>query len=174
MSLAGLQAASTPSPVNPTSSPTSVPEPSISSSSSSSGLSQNQAAQLVGNWLGSKSKIFAPPFNRQLVNQYTTGQLYKDITKPNGSINWLEKIILVTITKIPVLLKLSLFLIQEFNLLSLFVCMNIEHFMAIMGLIITYRVHQRGIILISSQKKMEIGKFTTIKKQNNAIKNTST
>jgi hypothetical protein len=91
MSLGGLQAASNPSPVNPTSSPTSVPEPSVSSSSSSSGLSQNQAAQLVGNWLGSKSKIFAPPFNRQLVNQYTTGPLYRDITKPNGSINWLEK-----------------------------------------------------------------------------------
>ncbi|WRH67825.1 MAG: hypothetical protein RSE13_05755 [Planktothrix sp. GU0601_MAG3] len=52
MSLGGLQAASNPSPVNPTSSPTSVPEPSVSSSSSSSGLSQNQAAQLVGNWLG--------------------------------------------------------------------------------------------------------------------------
>lgn len=91
MSLGALQAASTPSPVNPTSSPTSVPEPSVSPSSSSSGLSQNQAAQLVGNWLGSKSKIFAPPFNRQLVNQYTTGPLYADITKPDGSISWLEK-----------------------------------------------------------------------------------
>ncbi len=72
------------------------------------------------------------------------------------------------------LLKLSLFLIQEVNHLSLFVYMKIERFMALMGLIITDQVHQRGIILISSRKKMEIGKFTTIKKQNNAIKNTST
>ena len=64
--------------------------PSSTSSSASSGLTQEQAVELINRWLSAKSDIFAPPFNRSLVDRYTTGTLHNDITKPNGSIDWLR------------------------------------------------------------------------------------
>jgi hypothetical protein len=63
--------------------------PSTSSTASSDFLDQATALQLVNDWLSAKSKIFAAPFDRNLVSQYTTGPLYTDITKPNGAIDWL-------------------------------------------------------------------------------------
>jgi hypothetical protein len=53
-------------------------------------LDQAKAQQLVQTWLDSKSKIFAPPFDRNLVKQITTGPLYQDIVKPNGPVDWLQ------------------------------------------------------------------------------------
>jgi hypothetical protein len=52
-------------------------------------LSQDQAAQLVQNYLDAKPNIFGGRFDRDLAKQHTTGILYTDITKPNGSIDWL-------------------------------------------------------------------------------------
>ncbi|MDC0836470.1 ARC6/PARC6 family protein, partial [Limnoraphis robusta] len=54
-------------------------------------LTQEQAVTLVNRWLSSKGRIFAAPFDLQLVRQYTSGPLYKNITQPNGSIDWLRK-----------------------------------------------------------------------------------
>jgi hypothetical protein len=53
-------------------------------------LDQAAAVQLINNWLSAKSKIFASPFDRDLVAQYATGPLRNDIIKPNGSIDWLQ------------------------------------------------------------------------------------
>ncbi|MEO0770009.1 MAG: ARC6/PARC6 family protein [Cyanobacteria bacterium J06649_4] len=65
-----------------------------SSSGSSSGqtstITQAQAETAIKKWLDAKSDIFGPPFSRNLVGQLTTGPLYEDITKPNGSIDWLR------------------------------------------------------------------------------------
>jgi hypothetical protein len=53
-------------------------------------LSQTDAKSLVEKWLNAKSDIFAPPFDRELLAQLTTGLLYEDIAKQNGSIDWLR------------------------------------------------------------------------------------
>ncbi len=56
------------------------------------GLSQQQAKQIVEKWLNVKSEIFAPPFNRDLADQVVAyGPLWSDLTKPDGSIQWLIK-----------------------------------------------------------------------------------
>jgi hypothetical protein len=62
-------------------------QPTISSS-----LSQQEAVNLINQWLQAKGKIFAPPFDRQLLAQYThtQGKLYQGIAKPQGSIDWLR------------------------------------------------------------------------------------
>lgn len=74
---------------NPSNTPNNSPNTSPSNTNSS-GLTQDQASQLIANWLNAKSQIFSPPFDRQLVANYTTGLLYTDITKPGGSIDWLN------------------------------------------------------------------------------------
>jgi len=68
----------------------SKPESVDTSSSDSSELNQDNAKSVVQNWLDAKNRIFAPPFDRYLVSQLTTGELYYDITKPDGSMSWLE------------------------------------------------------------------------------------
>lgn len=44
-------------------------------------ISLGQAADLITQWLTAKSRIFAPPFDLQLVSQLTTGTLYNDTLK---------------------------------------------------------------------------------------------
>ncbi|MBE9146179.1 ARC6/PARC6 family protein [Planktothrix mougeotii] len=44
-------------------------------------ISIGQAADLITEWLNAKSRIFAPPFDLQLVSQLTTGTLYNDTLK---------------------------------------------------------------------------------------------
>ncbi|MDY7023433.1 MAG: ARC6/PARC6 family protein [Cyanobacteriota bacterium] len=44
-------------------------------------LTLGEAADLVQNWLDAKSRIFAPPFDRRTVGQFTTGLLYQDTLK---------------------------------------------------------------------------------------------
>jgi ARC6-like, IMS domain len=64
---------------------------SVSTTQSASGdLDQSKAQQLVQGWLDSKYKMFAPPFDRTLAKQLTTGPLYQDITKSDGPMNWLQ------------------------------------------------------------------------------------
>ena len=55
-------------------------------------LSEQQARSVVEQWLTVKSQIFAPPFNTDLADQVVaSGPLWTDLTKDNGSINWLKK-----------------------------------------------------------------------------------
>ena len=56
-----------------------------------SGLSQQEARSIVEKWLTVKSQIFAPPFNRDLADEVVAaGPLWTDLTKPDGSIQWLK------------------------------------------------------------------------------------
>ena len=55
------------------------------------GLPEQQARGIVEEWLSVKSQIFAPPFNTELADQVVAaGPLWTDLTKPNGSIEWLK------------------------------------------------------------------------------------
>jgi hypothetical protein len=74
------------SPSTSTTQPSEPPKPPISQS-----ISQQEAINLITNWQQAKSRIFAPPFDRQLVASLTTGKVYEDIVKPEGSIDWLQK-----------------------------------------------------------------------------------
>jgi len=69
----------------------SIPLPPVPPPDTNSELSQDQAVALVNQWLNAKSQIFAPPFNTQLARKYITGPLYRDITKANGTIDWLRR-----------------------------------------------------------------------------------
>jgi hypothetical protein len=53
-------------------------------------LTQQEAVDLVNNWLSAKKRIFAPPWDTGLAEQYTTGLLLRDVTKPGGSIDFLQ------------------------------------------------------------------------------------
>jgi hypothetical protein len=57
--------------------------------SSSSSITEQDAINLINQWFRAKREIFASPFNRELVAKFATDILYSDITKPNGSIDWL-------------------------------------------------------------------------------------
>ena len=60
-------------------------------STAQAGLSQQQARAIVEEWLSVKSQIFAPPFNTELADQVVAlGPLWTDLTKPDGSIQWLR------------------------------------------------------------------------------------
>ncbi len=98
MGLGNTVAASTPvvpvttSPVATTSQPTNTPvQPSPTNQpTSGSSLNQDQAAAIVQTWLNSKGRVFAPPFDRQLARQLTTGTRYNQIMQSGGSIDWLR------------------------------------------------------------------------------------
>jgi len=56
-----------------------------------SGITQAHARAIVEQWLTVKSQIFAPPFDTQLADQVVaSGPLWRDLTKENGSIQWLK------------------------------------------------------------------------------------
>ena len=56
-----------------------------------SGLSQMEARAVVEEWLTVKSQIFAPPFDTNLADQVVAqGPLWRDLTKADGSIQWLK------------------------------------------------------------------------------------
>ncbi len=50
-------------------------------------LSESDAVAIVNNLVASKNQMFAPPFDRQLLAELTTGEAYE---KRKGSIDWLE------------------------------------------------------------------------------------
>ncbi len=55
-------------------------------------ITQSQAKGTVEKWLIAKSKIFAPPFDMSLASDTVSrGPLWTDLTRPNGSIQWLKK-----------------------------------------------------------------------------------
>lgn len=62
-----------------------------SSSSSGIAMTQGKAVNLIQQWLQAKQRLFAPPYDRKIASNLTTGKLYQDLTSSGGSINWLEK-----------------------------------------------------------------------------------
>ena len=50
-------------------------------------LSESDAVAIVNNLVASKNQMFAPPFDRQLLAELTTGEAYE---KRKGSIDWLQ------------------------------------------------------------------------------------
>ena len=50
-------------------------------------LSESEAIAIVNNLVASKSQMFAPPFDRQLLAELTTGEAYE---KRKGAIDWLQ------------------------------------------------------------------------------------
>jgi len=57
-----------------------------------SGLNELQARAIVEEWLSVKPQIFASPFNTDLADQVVAaGPLWTDLTKTDGSIEWLKK-----------------------------------------------------------------------------------
>ena len=50
-------------------------------------LSEADAVAIVNNLVASKNQMFAPPFDRQLLAELTTGEAYE---KRKGSIDWLQ------------------------------------------------------------------------------------
>jgi serine/threonine-protein kinase len=82
---------STPSPSIATPSvspPASFSEPSVSPSVMS--ISQSEAINLVQRWLEAKKVMFAPPYNREIADEITTGVMYEKTAGFDGSINWLQ------------------------------------------------------------------------------------
>ncbi|MEP0869249.1 ARC6/PARC6 family protein [Trichocoleus desertorum AS-A10] len=64
--------------------------PTQTGAANNAALSQNQAVGLITEWLAAKSRIFAPPFDRQPVQQFTTGELYGSLVRDDGAIAWLK------------------------------------------------------------------------------------
>jgi len=86
LKLGAVVAIPPPTPVATASaSPSSIPTP-----TSKDLISEGQAKELVQTYLNSKSDIFGKRFKRDLAARYTTGLLLQDITKPGGSIDWLQ------------------------------------------------------------------------------------
>jgi len=82
----------TPAPVAPVvtpQQPTTNPSTQTNVAASGSSLTQDQAVAVVQNWLNSKGRVFAAPFDRQLARQYTTGKRNNQILQSGGSIDWL-------------------------------------------------------------------------------------
>jgi len=63
-------------PVERTLEPSPSPSPSVS-------ITQEEALQLMRDYLRAKREIFAPPFSRELAAKYTMGLIYENIAKPN-------------------------------------------------------------------------------------------
>ncbi|NEN92775.1 MAG: DUF4101 domain-containing protein, partial [Okeania sp. SIO3H1] len=42
-------------------------------------------------WLKAKKEIFAPPYNRKLAAELTTGKVYDNIVASDGAIAWLKE-----------------------------------------------------------------------------------
>lgn len=71
-----------------TSSPTAYPS---SNTPDESQLTSSAAVRLIDNWLGTKPRIFAPPFDASTMQDLIArGPLWHDITKPGGSMDWLR------------------------------------------------------------------------------------
>jgi hypothetical protein len=84
-------------PIPPIPSPSSSgngsqPPPSPQVASPDGAPSQEQAKAVVSEWLRVKSRIFAPPYDKNLLDGVVAeGPLWTDITKADGSIDWLQK-----------------------------------------------------------------------------------
>jgi hypothetical protein len=102
MSLGLLETASSTPTASPTNNPENTSENTSENNNSQSSLendnlqpendiSQEQALELVRKWYAAKTRIFAPPFDRDLLNELATGKLYQRVGGEGGSIDWLQK-----------------------------------------------------------------------------------
>lgn len=64
-----------------------TPTPTSSSLPVAQEFTEQHAQALVKRYLDAKSSIFAPPFNRQLIMDLTTGKLRREVTE---AINWMQ------------------------------------------------------------------------------------
>lgn len=64
-----------------------------SESETASSINQQQAIQLVQSWLDSKPRIFAPPFDEDLLRRYivTTSETFRLNSLNGGSMGWLKE-----------------------------------------------------------------------------------
>jgi hypothetical protein len=54
-------------------------------------LTENEAVELIDNWLKAKQQIYGPGYNTEIAKDYATGNLLKDIENPNaGAVTWLR------------------------------------------------------------------------------------
>jgi ARC6-like, IMS domain len=71
---------------------TSIQSESNSQQKEEAQLTEGQAKSLLEDWLAAKSRIFAPPFDNDLINKFTTGKLNSDITAPSKGISYLQNV----------------------------------------------------------------------------------
>ncbi|GBO55028.1 serine/threonine kinase [Pseudanabaena sp. lw0831] len=79
-------ATASPTP-SPTAKASASPTPKASPKVPIEPLSEADAVAIVNNLVASKNQMFAPPFDRQLLAELTTGEAYE---KRKGSIDWLQ------------------------------------------------------------------------------------
>jgi ARC6-like, IMS domain len=72
----------------PISSPPQAQE--VAAVTSAASFTPEQAVGLITQWLQAKQQIFAPPFNRDLATELTTGELYVALVEQNGVMDWLQ------------------------------------------------------------------------------------
>ncbi len=85
---ASIEPTATASPTpSPTAQASVSPTPKASPKVAIAPLSEAEAVAIVNNLVGSKNQMFAPPFDRQLLAELTTGEAYE---KRKGSIDWLQ------------------------------------------------------------------------------------
>jgi ARC6-like, IMS domain len=87
MSLGTLQTSASPVSPSPQTTSNNIPNTPPSNSNSSE-LTQQQAAQVIQNWLDAKKRLFAPPYEEQLAAEFTIGERY---IKTIGAIKWLRE-----------------------------------------------------------------------------------
>jgi len=85
------QSQSTITASNFTSSNISTPQQLVQKAAINSVLPKMEAVAIINSYLSQKDRIYAPPYDRQLASTILTGNVYYDLTKPNGVIDWLEQ-----------------------------------------------------------------------------------
>lgn len=55
-----------------------------------SSITQQEATNLINEWLAAKKSLFAPPFDRQLGAELTTGEAYRKNVGSESSLQWLS------------------------------------------------------------------------------------
>ncbi len=68
-------------------SPSTASVPDISETATTPTLTQETAVDLVEKWLQEKHKVFAPPFDLQVLARYTTGRYFQ---KSQNTVDWLK------------------------------------------------------------------------------------
>ena len=85
---------SSPSPtsINSSSTPTQIESSTQAqfSPSTSSSIAKQEAVAVINRWQESKKVLFAPPFNRQLGAELTTGEAYRKNIGSGSSLEWLQ------------------------------------------------------------------------------------
>ena len=76
---------------SPASSPSTTSSPQIPQTVNPNTLTKDEAVSAIIRYIEAKPKIFAPPYDRQLLATLTTGKAYDENIKPGGGIDWLKE-----------------------------------------------------------------------------------